>query len=594
MKESWSYNLLKPFTRKISIKLALIIGLLVGSLIALTGFVLTHIAQEVLRENARESQCEIARRAAGEVALFVSRPVDLLTVAAQLTGRTRLTAADQETVLVEMSLNYPMFREIRSIDARGNEIASSNPGRPVKNWAGDPAFEAALKGKKYFSQVATAGDHLPFFRVALPYWQTGSIAGVLLAEVNLRGIWDIVDRIHFGKTGISFLITKDGLIVAHPNRKFVFRNVNVRQHAGLRRLIIEGGKTTEFRAKNGRDYLAAYQPVDAAIPLGIIVQMESAEAYALVSRMKTLILVVFCFSLAAAGLVSLFLSRRLVRPVKALQRWSKKIALGDFDYYLMPRSSDELGRLFIMFKRMSDRLKAARERERLAALGEVATSISHKLKNSIVSLKTFSQILPQRRQNEMFMQRFEHKFSSTVENLEKIFVSLSQMTTSHSLHREGLDLGLILHSLKDQYEEIMEDRRINFQLEADELPHLLGNREQLTELFSNLIQNAMQAMTDGGTLTVKIFNEPDDSRIRVTFADTGHGIAAEYVKNVFKPFFTTKHGGMGLGLPISKKIVEDHQGSLTLIHHDERGCLFQIIFPVLNSAEIENLSLYGR
>ena len=209
MNEPLFQNFLRIFTRKISIKLALVIGILVGSLIALTGFVLTHMAQDVLRQSARDSQLEIARRAAGEVSLFVSRPVELLTVASQLIGRTHLDVSDQETVLVEMSLNYPMFKDIASVDVEGKVKESSNPGRPARDWAHQEAFETALKGKKYISEVRIGEDHLPYVRAALPYWQTGNVAGVLIAEINLRGIWDIVDKIHFGNTGISFLITRE-------------------------------------------------------------------------------------------------------------------------------------------------------------------------------------------------------------------------------------------------------------------------------------------------------------------------------------------------------------------------------------------------
>lgn len=568
-------------TQRISIKLTLILGALIVVLIGSTGLVLTRVTQDVLRKNLEASHREIARQTAGEVALFVSRPVELLTLVAQMVGRTHLEAHSQETVLVEMSLRYPMFKEILSVNSEGKEIASSNPGYPVKDWANDESFRKALEGNKYISPVRIGADHLPYVRVALPYWQSGKKAGVLLAQVNLRGIWDIVDKVHIGETGILFLISKDGLVVAHPDRRLVFKNVNIKRYPVLRNLALRSEESVEFTTRKGKSYLASYVPVESLIPLSIIVQIETAEAYQLVRRLKSLISLVLCFSVLIYAAVGFFLARKLVKPVKSLQYWSKKISLGDFDFHIPPKSSDELGRLFITFKRMSERLKAARERERLAALGEMATSISHKLKNSIVSLKTFAQILPQRKQNEKFMERFEEKFSFTVEHLEKVLANLSLMTSSNVPHHEVLDLAVLLESLKDQYMEIVEDNRIQFQVEAEAgMPEFRGNREQLTELFSNLIQNAIQAMPDGGKLNVKSFYLSSASLIRITVSDTGPGIPPEYAKNIFKPFFTTKHGGMGLGLSISKKIVEDHHGSLNLIHHDERGCLFQIFFPV--------------
>lgn len=567
--------------RKISVKLALVITLMVTVLISAFGLALTHLTREVLESNVKNSHREIGVRVAEGMAMFVMRPVELLATPSQLIGKTRADAWAQETVLVEMAVNHPMFEKIVSVNSLGEEIASSNPGFSKESWGRTTAFRAAMRGKKYVSPISIGANHLPYMVISMPYFELGKVTGVLIAKVNMRGIWDIVDGIRIGETGSVFLISEKGLILAHPDKKLVFKNISINADPVLQKLIAGEVNGVELEMQKGKRLLMSYAPVQAALPLGVIVQIETREAYHLLNRMRTL---VGCLLYASIGLslgVSFLLSGWLVRPVRSLQNWSKKIAMGDFDYHLAPKSSDEIGRLFIMFKRMGERLKAARERERLAAFGEVVTSISHKLKNSIVSLKTFAQVLPQRRRNEQFMERFQEKFSSTVAHLEKLFVSLSQIASSNTPEREPLRLSFILESLRDHYEETTQENGIDFRLETeDDLPLLLGDQEQFKELFSNLIQNAIQAMPDGGIVTIKAFSVHEPPMIRVSIRDTGRGIPDTHVRNIFKPFFTTKSEGMGLGLSVSKKIVEDHQGSLTLAAHGEEGCTFQILFPV--------------
>lgn len=576
----WTRIYQKMVPRKISIKLALVISLMVAVLISAFGFTLMGLTRGVLENNVKNSHREIGLRAAEEIALFMKRPVDLLEVAAQLIGKTHSDAWVQETVLVEMAVHHPMFEEIVSVDLQGAQIASSNPGFEKKQWNEERAFLSASSGKKYVSRIAIGKNHLPYMTVSLPYFQMGKVAGVLIARVNMRGMWDIVDAIHIGETGSVFLISRKGLILAHPDKKMVLRNINVKSNPALKQLVAGEVDNAEIKTKTGKRYLMSYAPVPVKLPIGLIIQIESREAYALLNRMGAVIWFVLYLSLGLSTAISLFLSIWMVRPIRLLKEWSKKISMGDFDYQISPKSPDEIGRLFIAFKRMGERLKAARERERLAAFGEVVTSISHKLKNSIVSLKTFSQVLPQRRQNEQFMDRFQEKFSSTVAHLEKLFVGLSQIASSHSTERESVRLMVILESLRDYYEETAQQRGIDFRLDNDNrLPPLVADPEQMKELFSNLIQNAIQAMPQGGILTIKTFFVPDPAMIRITVRDTGRGIPEAHALNIFKPFFTTKSEGMGLGLSVSKKIVEDHQGSLTLISHGSEGCVFQILFP---------------
>jgi signal transduction histidine kinase len=584
------------FSKRIAFKLAFVISLLVVVLLALLGIALTHVTEDVLKDNVQTSHEEITIRASREVSGFLNRPLELLKTAATLLGRIETKAWDQETVLVQMSLDFPMFEEILAVDIRGDVVASSNPGLNSKMKSIAPFFQEALKGKEVITPIKIREDHFPHVVIAVPLHRLGKVVGVLIAEVNLRGLWIITDGIHIGQTGRAFLITHDGLLIAHPDKKLVLRNTNMDSILGLRFRVSD--KPHSFEARHlQKKYLFSYAPIKHKLPLYVVIQRELEESYKLLGRMKALIWFVILISVILSLAVSFYLARRLVQPIRELQFWSKKIALGDFDFGVNPKSSDEIGRLFIMFRRMSERLKEAREKEKLAALGIAATTISHKFKNAIVSLKTFSQLLPQRKGNTQFMQRFERDFASTVEHLEKMFRNLSQVTSSRKIKVESINLFKMFYSLQDVYAETMSRQGIEFRMEIEsELPMIKGDKDQLQEVFVNLLQNSIQSMPKGGMIILKINQDHEsDARIKISIHDTGPGIPKENLNKIFKPFFSTKHGGMGLGLAISKKIIEDHDGTLAVSSIEGRGSVFTIMLPALtlalpNQSEVMSLA----
>lgn len=573
--------------QKISVKLAFVIGTLVFVLLSVLGIALTHITQNVLKADIKRSHEEIAVRAAREVALFVNRPVELLTTTAKLVGRTHSDAWTQETLLVEMSLEFPMFEEILSLDLKGQEIASSNPGFAKQNRARDIAFYKAAQGEIYFSPIRIGPDYLPHVTVAVPSKRMGKVAGILMAQVNLRGMWEIVDGIKIGKTGKAFVISENGLLISHPDKKLVFQNKNISSWPGFQEMVFGNPGSMERKIDSEPFSLFSYAPVGGALPLIVVLQMQAREAYQLLYQMRSLVWLILFVSLLVSMIVSYLLARRLVQPVKALSFWSKKVALGDFDYHLSPTSSDELGKLFIRFRRMSKRLKAAQERERLAALGEAATTISHKLKNSIVSLKTFAQLLPLRKTDERFMRKFEDSFSYTVEHLERMFKNLSQVASFRKPNLENISITYLLSSIREAYWDTFErmNIRCDFELHSN-LPEVEGDPDQIKELFVNLVQNAIHAMPKGGELTMRAVYQSDDQALRISVIDNGCGIRNQDLGKIFKPFFTTKHGGMGLGLSISKKILEGHGGSIAVTSIEGKGSLFVVTLPVKAHFEI--------
>ena len=147
-----------------------------------------------------------------------------LLATASILGRLHADPWRQETALVELSTQDLVFGKIVSVDRDGYQLASSELGMPQQKYAMNPAFLAAREGKPYHSKVMIANDHLPLMVMAQPVRRFGKVIGVLIAEVNLRSVWDIVDHIQLGKTGHAYLIDEQGRTIAHPDKKQVLVN----------------------------------------------------------------------------------------------------------------------------------------------------------------------------------------------------------------------------------------------------------------------------------------------------------------------------------------------------------------------------------
>lgn len=233
---------------------------------------------------------------------------------------------------------------------------------------------------------------------------------------------------------------------------------------------------------------------------------------------------------------------------------------------------------------------------KLATMGELAASIAHELNNplAIVSLRLESLLMQpadesQRRTLDIIEQELE-RMKNLVANLLQ-FGRRGQQQLSRSeveMTKELEDsLELIYYHLRNH--------RITVVKEFDsELPVLEADRQQLRQLFLNLFTNASDAMPQGGTLTIRVKVNRDDqnqadqaeaSKLVIEIADTGLGIKPEHLQKIMEPFFTTKPEGKGtgLGLPICRRIVQEHHGTFELTSEVGKGTTFRITFPILKS-----------
>lgn len=350
---------------------------------------------------------------------------------------------------------------------------------------------------------------------------------------------------------------------------------------------------------------------------------------------------------------SLLLSRVLVKPIKDLVRLTQKISEGDFSQKIEETSRNEIGQLIGSFNRMIERLKENHESmenyleslelankklkqaqeelirtEKLASIGRFAAGVAHEVGNPLGAILGYTSILQKegmdREESKDYLKRIEKE----IDRINRIVRELLDFARPSKFEIKDVEIHLVIENTLSllSYQKNFKNIESRLDLQSD-LPKIKGDESQLSQVFMNIILNAVDAMQNGGILTIqtrthivealdedrfqrvyprrrrgdpmesdysrkrkadpltalfKKFSE-GDQLVEIRISDTGIGIRKEDLENIFDPFFTTKapDKGTGLGLSISLRIVESLGGEIKVTSEIGKGTTFEIYFPAI-------------
>lgn len=228
----------------------------------------------------------------------------------------------------------------------------------------------------------------------------------------------------------------------------------------------------------------------------------------------------------------------------------------------------------------------AKRKEKLAAMGEMAASIAHEIRNPLGSIALFASLLVKELEDEKMKDRAAQIISS-VRNMDNKIANLLFFTRKQDPLLKRVNLHEILKEILFFAEEIISEGDISLSVGyADRDPMIEGDTELLKQVFLNIILNAFQAMPEGGRLGIEVLLHGRDGRteadasVEVRFSDTGVGIAAADLKKIFDPFFSTREKGTGLGLAIVHNIMDVHGGVIDVESREGDGTVISLMFPL--------------
>jgi PAS domain S-box-containing protein len=228
---------------------------------------------------------------------------------------------------------------------------------------------------------------------------------------------------------------------------------------------------------------------------------------------------------------------------------------------------------------------------RLASLGELAAGMAHEIKNPLVSIKTFAELLPYKYDDHEFRHGFSHIVKQEIERINKLIMELLNFSRSPQPNFEDVDIKVVMDEILMLLTPQLNTQKIQLcKLYHKDLPALKADRDQLKQALLNICLNGIQAMPEGGELEVEIFSVEKPAveagrgalpqrKVKILIKDTGTGIDPRQKERVFDPFFTTKTEGIGIGLSISHRIITDHGGTVQF-NSSLKGTVFEICLPV--------------
>jgi two-component system nitrogen regulation sensor histidine kinase NtrY len=328
--------------------------------------------------------------------------------------------------------------------------------------------------------------------------------------------------------------------------------------------------------------------------LAVFVVADSRRSMVLVqNHIRDIAYGVAGLGIIAAVLASLWIAARISRPIEQLARASSRVGMGDWDTRVDIHTTDEVGMLARSFNNMTRELAEQRDRlvqsERVAAWRELARRLAHELKNPLFPLQITvenmvrAQKLPRHEFDEV-VRESATTLQAEIENLKTIIARFSDFSRLPRPDSIEMDAREAVRRVVKLYGPALEEKHIELgtSISSEPLP-ILGDSELLHRALSNLVLNAMDAMPQGGTLTVSAARASDTARISI--ADSGAGLTPEECARIFTPYYTTKQHGTGLGLAIVQSVIADHRGTITVESVETGGARFVIGLPLIQNGK---------
>jgi len=282
--------------------------------------------------------------------------------------------------------------------------------------------------------------------------------------------------------------------------------------------------------------------------------------------------------------LSWWATARITKPVRRLAESAGKVAEGDWGATVEVVTTDEIGQLARAFNRMTHELVEQRERlvqsERVAAWRELARRLAHELKNPLFPLQITVENM--QRARDQYPEQFDEVFRegaatllAELANLKQIISRFSDFAKMPAPEMQRIQLNDLAADTVKLFAPQLSQAHIVVHTELDpHLPPIMGDHEQLARVLRNLTLNAIDAMPQGGTLTIR--TAAHETGVRLEVSDTGQGLTPEECARLFTPYYTTKTHGTGLGLAIVQSVISDHKGRISVESEQGRGSTFVI------------------
>ena len=452
----------------------------------------------------------------------------------------------------------------------------------------------------------------------------GRILGILYGGILLNRNYEIVDRVkeivfkgekYKGKEiGTATIFQRDLRISTNVKKENGERAIGTRVSKEVNQAVLQKGKSWIHRAFVVNDwYISAYEPIkniDAQI-IGILyVGMLEKPYIDLRNKVMAKFAGMAILSVILLLVILFFITSSIIQPLQQMVNATKKIADGNLNHKVKINFQDEVGQLGDSFNQMTENLKKANEKliqwgktlekrveertnelqemqdslirsEKMASLGKMAAGVAHEINNPLTSILLNTHLMLEKVEKNSRLSENLNLIAEETSRCSEIVRGLLEFSRQNPPEKNFADvneiinttLGILENQVAFQNIKIIKKLSLN-------LPQIQLDINKMKQVFWNLMINAAEAMSEGGTLTIASRISENKKNIEIEFTDTGMGIPKEYINKLFDPFFTTKGGGTGLGLAVSYGIIEQHKGKIEVRSKEYKGSTFIISLPI--------------
>ena len=534
------------------------------------------------RESVTDGNRKVAVQVAEQMSLYLRANSRVLQSVASELSSLNMTSWQQERLLRDYVIKFPEFKEITIFDSSGQPRVTSALGATRLT-----VVDAARSSSSYIAPIKLDDDLLPTTNISVKLDGAREEATWVVGEIALEQLWKTVDRIRVGGHGFALVIGEDFRLLAHGNpdeKRYVAtstQKVETPEIKLARAFRAGGAPSQEYRDEDGQWTIAvAAAMTDPAWT--IVVEQPRAEAMATASSIERQLFAAILLALLGTVILGYLWGRSFIQRIFALTRVTRSIAEGKLDTRVTLTGQDEIRELGDAFNSMADRLvelqEDIRKQERQVMFGRIAAGLVHDLSHPIQNIGNSCKLILKMWEDAEYRDTFRRMVEREMQVVKRVLEDLQNIAKPIPLERFPIELNRSVGEAIESMQPLAETAGISLRAELTSEPlYIEGDLFALGRVYRNLVVNAIQATAPGGLVVAAVEGQGD--RVQVRVYDTGCGIPADRLQAVFEDFVTTKRRGLGLGLAITRKIVEQLGGRISVASEVGKGTTFVIDFP---------------